>query len=834
MKLIFSVAMQGIRGARWDFFFFSWAVFLSVVSVTGLLSTAQALRTWVDLDARRMLAADLRLESSTPFDDVVAAQLHQPGWVVAENLEFTAMVRLPGSAETVLVDVLAAAPEYPLRGGVELRSSRSLNRALAGEGAVVEAALKSRLALPLGGHFYLGEARFELSDILQNEPDRLSRLFRWGPRLIIPKSRVAATGLVRVGSRIQYVALVGLPEGENPLVVANQLQHQLAGRAIQVVTPTQSNRSARRFIHRFTLFLGILTLLTLLSTGNAMAGSMAAHVGENRAQIAILKALGATHGQVMGLFLWRVVLMALPGSLLGALAGQMAPLLLTGSQEVSVSIPFISMFSLPIFLLGLAVGLGGGLLFSIGALWGVRSVGVGTLFRAVEWGGGMDFLHWKWRWGVPLAVMMGCAGVIGQHNDWRIALLFLGELGLILWILWLVAKGSLWLLQRIHPTNLIVRLAIRGVVVPGRGALGAIVSVGLGLAVLCTILLLEQNLDQQMVSNLPHRAPSFFLLDLQSDQVAPLQALASRFVSTPEDLRLTPVIRGRISALKGVRVTPEWVAAHPESWRFSRDYVLTWAAELPVGNRLTAGRWWSDDSTPEVSLEQKMAQKLGLKLGDMITFDILGVATSARITSLRAVRWSDLGLNFFVVFSPVVLQGAPFAYLGSVALEPTQEESFRDAVVGSFHNVSVIAVREVMALIAALLTKLLDSVRVAAGMAGVAGLIALGVSLMLTRRARVREVAIHRLLGATRREMLWVALVEYLLLGLMAVVGAIIVGELVTAGVTLVLFDDLWEWLPNLIAWFLVVGVGVVVLIGLLVARWDLQGGVMGVLWGHD
>ncbi|MBF0439800.1 MAG: hypothetical protein HQL93_11865 [Magnetococcales bacterium] len=830
MKAILTIAMRGLRGARRDFLFFSWAIFLAVAAVTAMLTTAEALRTIVDREARGMLAADLRLESATPLGDFIHTHLRQSGWSVAENLEFTAMARIPDSSRTVLVEVLAAAPEHPLLGAVELRSGMALQTALQGEGAVAEATVSSRLGLSSGNAFYLGDARFQLTDVLQKEPDRVVRFFRWGPRLIIPKERVAATGLLGVGSRVQYVALVRLQPGADPEQVAQQLNVSATKQGIRVMTPADSQPSARRFMNRLTTFLHLMALLTLLTAANAMAGIMAAHVRENRGQIAIFKALGVGHLEVMGIFFWRIVSMSAPGSLAGAAVGMALPQVLTYwsgmemMEGVSFKIPALCALA----------GVGAGLLFSFGPLWGTRLVGAGVLFRAVAWGGGLDFLSWKWRWGVPVAVTLIGALFLGRAGGWNAGMLFVGELAAMLILLWLAARGGVAVLQRLKPRKVLWRLAVRGLIAPGSGITGAIVSVGLGMGVMCAILFLEQNINQQMVSRLPQRVPSFFLVDLQADQESALRELASPFVRKPQDVQTTPVVRGRIRAIQEARITPEWVAKHPQSWRLNRDYVLTWSADLPEGNRLIDGRWWRDPEAQEMSVEQEMARALGVRIGDTLSFDILGVEVSATVTSLREVRWSNMGLNFFVVFSPAVLQGVPFSYLATALVETGQEEAFRSAVVQRFPNVSLIASREVMERARQMLEQLIVSVHLAGGMAVASALTALGVTVALTRRRRAKEAAIRRLLGATQRDLIETALAEHILLGVVATIVGVVIGQAITAGVTILLFNDLWDWLPLLTLKVFFLGVGVVAMTGYAVSRRDLRRPVMASLRGHD
>ncbi|MBF0297066.1 MAG: hypothetical protein HQL96_17935 [Magnetococcales bacterium] len=831
MKAIWIIAVQGLRGARGDFWIFALAILLSVAMATGVATLTSGLRAGVDRETRQLLAADLRLESSAPLPEPLRARLTRPDWRVAENLEFNAMLRNPATGASVLVEVLATSPEHPLRGAVELASGIPLAEALRGDGAVAEGGLLTRLSVHPGDRLQLGAATLRLTDRLAREPDRVIRFFRWGPRLIIPLEQVGSTGLLGFGSRVTHVTLIRLPEGVDPASVAKQLAEETHGTGIRVMTPTDGQMSARRFIDRFTLFMRILTLLTLLSTGNAMAGAMAAHARESRRQVAILQSLGVGHGTILGIFMTRILLVALPSSLAGALLGCGWPLLF---DSAPVDEAFAGGFPSGIPLLGVAGGLLGSLLFSFGALWSLRSVSPLGLFRAVAWSGGAEFLQARWRWGVPLGLVLLAALAVGVQDGWKAGLLLVAGLSGGLLLLTLLARAMLIVLGWPQPTSLVWRLALRGLTAQGNGTLGSLVSLGLGMATLGTMLLLERNIDRQLTERLPERVASFFLLDLQPDQEAPLRALASRHLRQVDDLRVTPVVRGRLRALNGAEVTAEFAARHPQAWRFQRDYVLTWSKEAPVGNRIIQGRWWSDPQAMEVSLEREMARDLRLTLGDAITFSILGVDVTATVTSIREVPWSDMSLNFFVIFSPSVVEGVPFSHLASIRLDPDQEEPFRAEVTERMNNISLIAAREVMERAKEMLERLIGSLRLAGSMAVLAGVIALLVAILLLERRRARESAIARLLGAGKGDLRQVAWREFLLLGMCASGAGLIVAQGITWAVIRFMLQDRWEWLPGITLVTLTGGALLVAGTGFLAARRDLERPIPVALRTHD
>ncbi|MBF0613651.1 MAG: FtsX-like permease family protein [Magnetococcales bacterium] len=816
MKAIWVIAWRGIRGAYRDFLAFGWAVLLTVATTAGVVATAHALRIGVDQESRAMLAADVRLESMHPFTDQMRAFLHQPGWRVAENLEFTAMVRADDPERVVLVEVLAAAPEHPVRGELLLASGKPLSVALHEDGAVVESGVLERLGSSAHPVLQLGQARVRVTDRLLKEPDRVVRFFRWGPRLIISRARALETGLLGFGSRVQHVALVRLPEEEKLSTVVRQLEQLAAGSSVRVVTPAESLMASRRFIDRFAIFLHLMTLLTLLTGGYAMAGAMAAHARENRNQLAILRSLGAAHRTVMGIFLLRVLMVAAPASVGGAGIGILFPLLL---GVWPVDWPRMALW--PIALSGVGFGVLVALISSFGAFWSTRSVQPGMLFRSVEWDGGLEWIHWKWRWGVPIGMTGLAAGLLGWQAGWKGGgLLAVGVLCSFA-LLALVARGAVALLHLWQPSHPVWRQAVRSVTARGAGTMGSLVSVGLGVGVLCAVLFVEYNLDRQLVSRLPGRVPGLFLIDVQPDQEQPLQQLAARF---PVDaLRLTPVVRGRLKGIKGMPVTPEWLQSHPQAWRFQREYVLTWAQEVPVGNRVIRGQWWSRPQALEASVEREMAQALNLQLGDTLTFDILGTEIQVPVTSIRDLRWSDMGLNFFVIFSPAVLAGAPYSNLATLVIAPEQEESLRAVLVTHFPNVSVISARQVLLQARMLLEQLIGAIRLAGGLAMVAGLTALAVSVTLMRRRRVRDAAIRRLLGATRQDLTRVAWAESWLIGGIATFAGLLVGHGVTSGVITVLFDDSREWLPVATVGIWLGGSVLVAAIGYAATRRDLD-----------
>ena len=780
---------------RLNSYFFSAAIGLCVSVLVGVAASADFLRTAIATDARNLLAADLRLQASMPLQAFADQHVRASGRTLSPGMAFSAMARVPSSKRSLLVEVKAVSNDYPLRGTVRLEKGTDLREALSSGGAVAEKALLTRLGLQIGDSIHLGDATFILTSTLAYEPDRITHLFNLGPRIIIPWDRAEQTGLLQTGSRITWSVSVRLGNDENPADVARKIRAAAKAEGVRILTPEQSQPSVRRFVRRFALFLALTSLLTLLVGGLAMAGAMTAYLHESRKTIAILKFLGAENAQVVGMFLLSTVRMSWPASFLGALLGISLPGGVRYLLEGIFPVAAVYQPSLSLALAGAILGILFSLIFAAGPLLWAQDLSPGLLFRVTSWGEAMT-PHRKHGWWVGLLVIGSSSmAVAAWSGENRFGLLFASGLVGMLLCAWVVAWALLFLLRHLSLGGFSWKLASSALLRREEGNLTVIMSLGLGLGLVFSVLFLEENLNQQMVDRLPQRTPSFFFIDIQPDQVATFREIASRsaFMQT-EAVRIFPVVRGRLVPTETMRgLEAEHGPDKPDAWRINREYVLTYAEKIPSGNLLVAGQWWNHADLQEASVEVKMAEMLGLRMGDPLTFLIQGIPVTARISNLRTVRWSDMGLNFFVVFSPAVLQGVPLTYIASVAVPPEKEEAFLAEVTHHLHNVTAIATRTIMESVRDLLHHLARAVRFLGGTAVVAGLLVLSVSVMASRRRRAYETAIYRLIGSTRHEVARVAMVEFALLGCMASVTGVVVGQVITALAVRGLMNDVWE-----------------------------------------
>jgi putative ABC transport system permease protein len=331
-----------------------------------------------------------------------------------------------------------------------------------------------------------------------------------------------------------------------------------------------------------------------------------------------------------------------------------------------------------------------------------------------------------------------------------------------------------------------------------------------------SVALLERSLRVQIAERSPERAPAFFFIGIQPDQAEPFARLVTELSGgvAPE---LTPVVRSRLAMVNGSPVAND-ARRRDEAWHLTREYVLTWAA-APRHNTVVAGRWWTEAEggrEPLISLEEEIARQLGVAIGGTLTFDIQGVPVTGRVTSLRRVDWRSFSSNFFVIFSPGALDGAPATFIATARVKPEEEGPVQSAVVAAFPNVTVIPVREVLERVAAVLDQIALAIRLVAGFSILAGLLVMAGALAVTRHQRLYQSVILKTLGATRGFVARAFAVEYALLGAVAGLGGTGLATLLAWAVLRWVLDVPWAGSPATLLLGVLAATGLALAVGFL------------------
>jgi putative ABC transport system permease protein len=790
--LALRLALRELRGGVRGFGVFIACIALGVFAIAGVGSSAQALVDGLAREGRAILGGDLAFyliqREATPAE---RAFLDRYGRVSAVAT-LRAMARTPEGRAT-LVEVKAVDAPYPLYGAVGTDQARPLADLLARRGdvfgAVVEPALLTRLDLKPGARITIGDITFELRAAVTAEPDKLAGGLAFGPRVLIGEEALRATGLLQPGSLVRWRYRVRLPDGAGEGDVRRMTDaaaSQMSDAGWDIRTRTNATPQLERNVERFTQYLTLVGLAALLVGGVGVANSAKHYLDRKRDVIATLKALGATGTRVFIVYFIEVMTLAMVGVAIGLALGAALPFVIAGAFGSILPLPFTPALHPGELLAAVAYGLLTAATFALWPLGRAHDVPVSALFRD-EIAQGSErrrrFPRARYAVAAALAALALTALAIAAAYDRKIAAIFVVAAAVVFVALRLVALALMAIARRVpRPRSTVWRLAIANIHRPGALTPTVVLSLGLGLALLVTVLEIDANLRQQFMAALPEKAPSFYFLDIQAADAdrfdAFLHAQAPRAT-----LERVPMLRGRIVAAGGRKVD-DIKPRQDAQWVLQSDRGITYTGEIPQGSRVVEGEWWGKDYSgpPLLSFEKKLADGLGLKLGDDVTVNVLGRNITARISNLRAVDWQSLGINFVLVFSPGAFAGAPVTDIATVTYpgggSAAEEASLVKAVGDAFPAVTAVRVKDALDAIGNLVVNLVLAVRIASAVTLIAAVLVLGGALAAGHRHRVYDAVILKTLGATRRQLITAYALEYLLLGLATVLFGVAAGSL--------------------------------------------------------
>jgi putative ABC transport system permease protein len=801
LRLAGRVALREMRSGLHGFRIFLACIVLGVGAIAVIGSLSAALERGIGNEGQRLLGGDIQF--SIVHQEMGAAErafLEERG-TVSTVATARSMAR---SGEGVLLIELKAVDElYPLYGTVELDGGGALADALAEEdgrfGVVVEPLILSRLGIEPGDTLTVGDATLEVRAPIAREPDRAADGFILGPRVLMSRAALDATGIVRPGSLITWRYRVQLPPGASPddvqvLRVAATEAFPDTGWSIR--TRDRAAPGIDRFLDRLTFLLTLVGLTALIVGGLGIANAVGAFLERKRGTIAILKCLGASSGLVFRVYLIEVLVIATVGIALALALGAAAPFVIEGLFADVLPVPIAAGLDLGALGIALAFGYLVTLAFALWPLAVARTVAPTALFRmAAVSGRPIPEPRFLAAIGLCLALLGGLALVVLDNRNltawylFGLAASFLLLTGLAAALMWAAAK---W----VRPRGAVLRYAVANLYRPGAATGSILVSLGLGLSLFVTLALMDRNISAELQSSVAEQAPSFFFLDVQSSEIDDVLALLDAQPGL-QAVETAPMLRGRVQELNGVPVSE--ARPDPEvAWAVRGDRGFTYAEDLPQGSTLAAGEWWPReyDGPPLVSFAEEIARGIGLEIGDTVTVNVLGRDITATLANTRHVNWRSLQINFAMVFSPNALSGAPHANIVTVSTDEATESAMLSAVANAFPTVTAVRVRDVLAAVDELMAKLIVGVRAASAVTFVTGILVLAGALAAGLGGRLYDAAVLKALGATRRQLVSAFAIEYALLGLIAASFAVAAGSLAAWALVYFLIEIPWSFSP--------------------------------------
>jgi putative ABC transport system permease protein len=755
---------------------------LGIAAVVALQGVRASVRDSVDRESQRVLGADLRLASRTPLDadlaDRIAVLAAQPDVATVRMTRFGSMALDEASQRTRLVDVQASDPAYPFFGAIESEPPGRWNRLHApGNGeptALVDPSVLIQLDGRVGGSIILGQTRFRVIGTIVKSPGSIGLQASVAPRMFISRRHVEGTGLVVRGSLVDHLLFLRAPA---PALAAwlDENTDALEAAHVRIQTVAKTQKDLSRSFAALTRYLGLVGLASLLLGGIGVASGVSVFVREKYENVAVLRSLGASSHDILASY--GLLALALGGAagISGAAAGtalQWAlPTLLRDLLPVDVAFELQS----GVLLTGVLLGLWLTSLFVAAPLFDLSRV---PPLRALR----RDFQPADTAAGGRTALVAALALSLLAASLWQAprivtGLVFAAALAAVLAALTAAAAGAMALLRRHRPRRgpFWARQALANLFRPRNHTLATTLAIGFGLFLVSTLHIVQHNVLTRIASDTRPDRPNLVLFDVQPDQVAELEGfLAERGTALFEN---TPLVSARIGGLRD-RSTANWLGDADLDrnfrWALQHEYRLTFSAELRETEEIVAGSWWGGDSlaadepTP-ISLEVKLAESLGIELGDEIVWDIQGIPIETVVASLRVVNWGRLATNFFVVFPPGVLERAPHTNVLLLRVaDATSRATLQRDLVGRFPNIAALDATVILRALDAVLKEVGLAVQALALLTLATGLLILIAATASSRHERTREALMLRTLGASSGVVRRIVAGESLALALLA------------------------------------------------------------------
>ena len=779
------------------------AVLLAVAALTAVGFFADRLNAGLARDARQLLGGDAVVASDQPPPAALAARAAELGLASARNVSFPSMARAPdalgGAAR--LVAVKAVSPGYPLRGRLQVQDAPDGPVLAVAEApqpgtAWVDPGVLDALQLKIGDALLLGDSTLRIARLIVVEPDRGAGFVSFSPRVMLAEADLAATGLVQPASRLRYRFVVAARGQDDAAVQAfvrwaeTQIK-TVPWRGTSVETLKAGRPEMSQTLARGEKFVNLVALLAALLAAVAVGIAARDFAQRHLDDCAMLRVLGLSQRRIAGAYALEFGLVGVAASAVGVLLGLAVHMvfvwLLAGLviTELPAPGPWPALF-------GLGVGLT--LLGAFGlppVLQLARVPPLRVIRRDV---GGL-------KAGSSGVLLVGAAGFVGLllavSSDLTLGLIAVGGFAAATALFALLSWLAVWLLRRWVPAARAPRwmvLATRQVAARPAFAVLQVSALSVGLLALVLLVLLRTDLIDSWRRATPPDAPNRFVINVQPDQAQAFQAALKQAGVARYDW--FPMIRGRLVTINGTPVRADDFADERAQRLAEREFNLSHDTVLPAKNEIVAGRWTADEADG-LSVEEGLAESLGLKLGDRLRFDIAGIPLEARITSLRKVDWGSMRVNFFVIFPRAQMGDVPVSYIS--AFRAPAQPGFDRALARDFPNVTTIDVSSTIAQVQRVLDQVIRAVEFLFGFTLLAGLVVLFAAVTATREARAREFAVMRAMGASARLLAQVQRAELLGVGALAGVLASLAAMSVGWALARYVFEFSWTaqpWVP--------------------------------------
>ena len=738
------------------------ALLIAVTSMSSVALITSRVSTALLQQAGDLIAADVLVSSAEP------TPTHWLNEASTRDIQYSKTVQFPSVVlsgdKSHLVSIKAVAEGYPLRGELKTDtkpySEGTVTRAIPLPGkAWVDSRLFNALQLSMGSVIDVGTSQLTVTRIISFEPDFGGNLFNAAPRLLMNIGDLEATGLIIPGSRVKYKTLFA---GEPASLASfrSWLETQLRpSDALQGIKDARPE--LRTALDRADRFLGLSALVAVMLAAIAIALTSSRYARRHQNSSAIMRTFGARQNTILGIFSIQLAMLGFIGSILGLFAGYLVHegIIFYFSQFINRDLPAANLFALlPAFSAGILLIF----CFSLPALVRLKNVSPVQVIqsRATTASSQQLILY------LP-ALVITTLLIFWQARDIKLAAFYLAGLISTLAILALATLLLLWLANQFkNRLPVSWRLGLTYLTRRKFNTMIESAGFGVGMMVIIVLVLIRTDLIDDWLVSLPETTPNQFLINIQPHQV---EALSSVFAaSTRQQPTFYPMVRGRLTSINDKAVKADDYD-NPRTQRLAtRLFNLTWANQLPKENKIVQGQWWRDKAQrPQFSFDKELAEQLGIRIGDQLTYYISGATITATVTSLREINWDSFQPNFFVISPEATLKSFPATYISSFYLDKNNKD-FLTQLVKQFPNITVIDVQQMISQVRNIMEKVTLVIEAVFLFTLVAGILVMIATMQSTHDERIRDNAIMKTLGASKQQLRKILFTEFFLIGVIS------------------------------------------------------------------
>jgi len=786
------IAWRELRAGKAKFLFVLLSVAVGVAALTGVRGFSQSFSRALLEQARSIMAGDLSarmFRQATPTETKQLDALASQGVRRTQVTETLSMAMAKGDPVPLLVSLKAVDPtEYPFCGTVVLAPAGNLRGVLTNSTVVVDDNLLVRLRAKVGDELKIGDEWFRIAAVIEKEPDRMTAGVGLGPRVMMTRAAMDATGLLQPGSRATERYLFAIGDKQSVAQVRAEIEKILPD--AQVTDFRETSPALSEGVDRATGLLSLICLVAMVLGAIGVAMAMRAHLQQRIEILAIMKSVGARSGDILRIYLFQTLLLGVAGALIGVGLGLGVEYALP--LALGKLLPLRPQIRLPLnpVLAALGTGVLTTVLFCLPPLLDVRRVRPSLVLRKMVESG--DGLGWRGRLrerklqiASIVVIVAGLGGIAAGLADSALvgkwfAICLAALLAFLLGLSAVTLRGLRAILSR---TRLHIHSALRhglaNLYRPGNQSAAVLAALGAGVMLILSVFLMQRSILAALHEDVKLDTPNVFLVDMGTDELAGIRALLGKEPGVIGGLETIPIVAARVESINGTPVDALRVEHYPK--RLLRSATLSWSASAPEGTKIAEGKWWSaDKSGQQLAVVDRVAQRLHLQVGSQVKFVVGEQEIPVRVAAIYKITGEHAFARSEFIVPEAVLKGAPVVWYGDVHARPDAIPELERALFAAYPTVTVINIADILSTIQGVVDQITIVIRFLAAFSILSGLIILASSVASTRFRRMREVVVLKTLGATRPRIATVFSVEFTVLGLLAGAVGVVFANVLT------------------------------------------------------